>query len=125
MAKQIQQVEIQRSERVFKADKPLFWVAWGDVVHFGKLEAGEELWTGQSSVMYFENEQEWIDKCLKLGVDPFQTELEPMQAVAEPVVEPTLEERIITLEIETKKLKETSTVIAQTLNISSHEAFTG
>ena len=37
-----------------------WWIAYaGDIVHYGKVEVGQKVSTGQSELISFDNEEDW------------------------------------------------------------------
>ena len=57
------------SEIKYKETDQYYWCAWGgDVVHFGKLESGQKVTTGQPNLETFDTEAE-----LETKVDSLKT----------------------------------------------------
>lgn len=80
----------------------VYWIAWGDVVHFGTLEPNDELWTGQPNYEQFAVESEWISRCLELGVNPIpEVVQEPQVVIPTP---PTIEQRLDNIEAITAEI---------------------
>ena len=49
-----------------------YWIAHNDsdVVHYGELDIGNVVSTGQSNLESFDTEQSWIDRLDNFGIDP-------------------------------------------------------
>ena len=59
------------TDAIFTADAPLYWIAHGaEAVHFGKLEAGVQLSTGQPDLETFAMAERdaWAARLAELGV---------------------------------------------------------
>jgi hypothetical protein len=61
-----------------------------DIFHFGKMEEGSVLTTGQPKIFYFDTEQKLIDKLTQLTGDPnyYQKNLEPESGFLQPPSNP-------------------------------------
>ena len=52
-----------------EATKQCYFVAHDPSVHYGELEAGQEVVTGQANLEIFNNEEEYIDRLNELGIE--------------------------------------------------------
>ena len=54
--------------------KKCWFIANGPSVHYGELEAGQEIVTGQNALTIYDNELEFVEKLKLLGVEYIQDE---------------------------------------------------
>lgn len=51
-----------------------FWIAHDPALHFGKAGGAKVISTGQTSLEIFNDEQEWADRVVELGGEPYPKE---------------------------------------------------